>query len=84
MSKLDTNSRTRSAGGSVPLLEEAAKVNALANFEDLPLDLQVVALRKLIEIARDHHRAVLRDYRLQRAWYEIDLENLPQAVRIIE
>ena len=68
----------------MPLLEEAAKLNALANFEDLPLDLQVVALRKLIEIARDHHRALLRDVRLQRAWYEVDLDHLPRAVRIIE
>ena len=68
----------------MPLLEEAEKLNALACFGELPIDLQVTALRHLLMLAQREYAAIQRHHRLQRAWYEIDLENLPQAAHIIE
>ena len=65
------------------LLQEAARVSCLADFEDLPIDLQVVALRNLMSVARDRHQEMLHQSRVQRAWFELapdENEALPYRV----
>jgi len=68
----------------MPLQQEADRLSYLADFEDLPLDLQAVALRRLIEMARAAVLAQKRDLRIRRAWYELDFERAEGKVRIIE
>jgi len=66
------------------LLQEAARVSCLADFEDLPIDLQVAALRNLMSVARDRHQETLRQFRVQRTWFEVNLDDVPSGVRVIE
>jgi len=57
------------------LLQEAAAIGCLADFEELPLDLQVVALRRLIEMSRACYRHQMLQVRLERAWTELDMDD---------
>jgi len=63
----------------VPLIDEAAKISCLAEFQELPLNLQAVALRRLIRLVRAHYAEVERQLRIQRAWFEYDLHERAAA-----
>lgn len=63
----------------MPLIDEAIKIGCLAAFQELPLDLQGVALRHLIELARAHHAEMERQLRVQRAWFEYEPDEYAAA-----
>ena len=65
------------------LLLEAAKISCLADFEELPIDLQVLALRNLMDVARERNEETMRQFRIQRAWFEVELDDIAEC-RIIE
>ena len=56
----------------MPLLDEAAKISCLADFQELPANLQAVALRRLIELARARHAEMERQARIQRVWLQYE------------
>ena len=60
----------------MPLLQEAARVGFLADFQELPLDLRTLVIRQMVSIVTRCHRDLVTELHMQRAWFELDIDDI--------
>ena len=60
----------------MPLLQEAARVGFLADFQELPLDLRTLVIRHMVSIATRCHGELLKELHMQRAWFELGVDDV--------
>ena len=58
------------------MLQEAARVGFLADFQELPLDLRTLVIRHMVSIVTRCHRELVTELRMHRAWFELGVDDI--------